>query len=302
MNLSSYKPQQNKYIVYQNESSDTVGKLNGIVTSFLLALINNYHFRISDDDKELFELFDSEIEWRNEDWISNDLYFGRLNLKDILETEKHWLENVILTYELSNSDVIKLLINQNGLKYIFNNENYVTRLNELGLYYNTAFSELLTHLFKFNKKFKNNFDFLINKLFDNNSQPLSIHIDTTNIDEETIGLFIDAIKKNSSPTDVNFIMCDDEVIIERIKTEVPALKVVTLPKIMDNEYVKKYYELFLQSNCVRHIISYWSDTSKIITAISTDDVIVVENKNYPQLKTKVEGYRKAKLSEILDII
>lgn len=302
MNLSSYKPQKNKYIVYQNEKSNTVGKLNGIVTSFLLALINDYHFRISDDDKDLLDLFDSENEWSNEDWISNDLYFGRLNLNNILETEKHWLENVILPYELSNSDVIKLLINQNGLKYIFNNENYVNRLEELGLEYNTAFSVLLTHLFKFNKKYKNNFDFLIDKLFENNSKPLSIHIDTTNIDEETISLFIDAIKKHSSPTDVNFIMCDDEIIVDRIKTEVPSLKVVTLPKGIDNEYVKTYYNLFLQSNCVKHIISYWSDTSKIITAISTDDVVIVENKNYPQLKNKVEGYRKAKLNEILDII
>lgn len=300
MDLSLYQPKKNKYIVYQNEDINLLDKLNGIVTTFLLSILNNYKFRIVDD--ELSTIFTSQYDWNNEDWLRDDLYFGRLNLNNQLENEKHWLENAVITYEIPNADVLKLLINENGLKHIFNNSNYTERLKELDLNYETAYSQILTYLLEFNPKYSNNYDYLLSKLFDGNGYPLSVHIDTNNIDDETINLFIDAIKKNSSPYDVVLIECEDNSIIELIKDKLPKLKILSLPSVYDNPSLRNCYQIFLQANCPKHIISYWNNMSKIITILSADDVVIVENKKYPQLKNKVEGYRKAKLNEILDII
>jgi uncharacterized protein YqiB (DUF1249 family) len=300
MNLSSYQPKENKYIVYQNEDINLTDKLNGVVTTFLLSILNNYNFRIVDN--ELSSIFTSELNWKSEDWLNDDLYFGRLNLNNQLEEEKHWLESAIITYEIPNADVLKLLINENGLKYIFNNTNYTERLKELDLEYETAYSQLLTYLLEFNIKYSNNYNYLLSKLFEGNGNPLSVHIDTNNLDTETTNLFIDAIKKNSSPYDAVLVECDDYDVVEQIKNKLPMLKIVSLPSLYDNPSIRNYYQIFLQANCSKHIISYWDNMSQVITVLSADDVVIVENKNYPQLKNKVEGYRKAKLIEILDII
>ena len=72
--------------------------------------------------------------------------------------------------------------------------------------------------------------------------------------------------------------------------------------VKETDLVKLYYEMFLQANCTKHIISPWSGFSKLIATLSADDIIVVEDKNNPQFNIKIEGYTKLRLDEFLEII
>lgn len=311
MNLEKYSPKENKFIVYSNTNGNMSDRLNGIVTSFLLALLNDYHFRITESNILLHNIFTSDYDWKNEDWYDGEYKRGRLNLNGILNDERHWLEEVVITDEIPNAEVLNLFINENGLKYIFNNENYYTRLEELELEYNTAYSQLLTYLFNFNEKYEKNFNYLLDRLYSDEGNPMSVHIRNLQGDEDVTNLFIDAIKKNSSPNSTIFLSSDNNFIINQIKDNLPVLKIISLPnnivfdnddEIKESDLVKFYYEMFLQANCTKHIISSWSDFSKLIVTLSADDIIVVEDEKNPQFNIKIEGYTKLRLDEVLEII
>jgi len=311
MNLEKYSPKDNRIIVYSNTNGNIADRLNGIVTSFLLALLNDYHFRIAESNMLLHNIFNSDYDWKNEDWYDGEYKRGRLNLNDILNDEKHWLEDVVITDEIPNAEVLNLFINENGLKYIFNNENYNKRLEELDLEYNTAYSQLLTYLFNFNGKYEKNFYYLLDRLYLDEGNPMSVHIRNIQGDENITNSFMDAIKKHSSPNSTIFLSSDNESIIKEMKSNLSGLKIISLPNnivfdndgdIKESDLVKLYYEMFLQANCTKHIISPWSGFSKLIATLSADDIVVVEDKNNPQFNIKIEGYTKLRLDEFLEII
>ena len=60
MNLSNYNPIQDKCLVYDC-IGDPIKELPGILSGFLLALVNNYRFKIAGLDKSPFaEIFSTE--------------------------------------------------------------------------------------------------------------------------------------------------------------------------------------------------------------------------------------------------
>lgn len=310
MNLDRYTPIENRFIVYSNKNENFSDRINGIVSSFLLALINDYHFRIDDSNLRLEDIFISEIEWNNKDWNTLNLRRGRLNLNSIAK-ETYWISEDTIGERFPNTQSIHIFLTENTIPYIFNNPKYSNKLKELDLELETAFSQLLTTLFQFNKKYQKNYNFLIDKLYEDGSSPMSVHIRTKNVNETTINYFIDAIKKNSYPNSKVFISSDDDNLIGYIKNTLPKIKIISLPynNLLDNDYnntevdmVKFYYELFIQANCIKHIISHWSTYSQIISFLSADEPILVENKGGTNFSNTINGYRKGKLKELFEII
>ena len=310
MNLDRYKPIENHFIVYSNKSGNFSDRINGIVSSFLLALVNDYHFRIDDSNLRLNDIFISNIDWNNEDWDKLDLRRGRLNLNGVVKKTDWFSKETIHNY-FPNTQSLHMFINENAIPYIFNNPNYSDKLKELGLQLETSFSQLLTVLFKFNDKYQKNYNFLIDKLYEDGSSPMGVHIRTRNVNESTINYFVDAIKKNSYPNSKVFISSDDDNLIGYIKNTLPKIKIISLPynNVLDNDYdntevdmVKFYYELFIQANCLKHIISHWSTYSQIISFLSADEPILIENQGGTNLSNTIDGYRKGKLKELFEII
>ena len=80
-----YNPMENKFLVYSTQNGGLGDRLFGLVSSYLLALLNDYKFRIKlDDDITYADVFTSPIDWWNDDWKLLPLKRGRFNIESDL--------------------------------------------------------------------------------------------------------------------------------------------------------------------------------------------------------------------------
>lgn len=229
-------------MVYQ--STETIEKqILGIVTTYFLAVLNNYKFAIANlQENKLAEIFTSSEKWWSKEWSDFAQYHGILNLNNFYEETVYKVKDVTLDEIYPKSTVIQVYCNQNFVPTILENPNYSTKIEKLEMSPSTIFNELFSHLFaEFETKYSENYDFLMKKIINYNEDFIAVRINK--VDEEVVKKILETKKKNI------FISTSDENNVVLLKNKLSDKNVFHIAKIVDVENqkeldtVKIFYEL-----------------------------------------------------------
>ena len=146
---------ENKFLVYSTQNGGLGDRLFGLVSSYLLALLNDYKFRIKlDDDITYADVFTSPIDWWNDDWKLLPLKRGRFNIESDLINNLDFFKTQTLSEKFPDSDCVYIYSNQNFVQYIFENEKYKNA--KYCIYMSITFFDNIStqfHVFIFNLPF-----------------------------------------------------------------------------------------------------------------------------------------------------
>ena len=77
MDKFHYRPRFNKYLIYNNNESGLGDRILGVISTFLYATLNYYHFRIKDFEPiPLQNIFYSKYPWSDKLWMRQNLKRG----------------------------------------------------------------------------------------------------------------------------------------------------------------------------------------------------------------------------------
>lgn len=289
-----YNPMENKFLVYSTQNGGLGDRLFGLVSSYLLALLNDYNFRIKlDDDITYADVFTSPIDWWNDDWKLLPLKRGRFNIESDLINNLDFFKTQTISEKFPDSDCVYIYSNQNFIQYIFENEKYKNKLKELELTPENCFSKLINNLLVFEDEFQKNYDYLKSKLKSNNVKTIGIHIrtnrfwgDVPEISDNTLELFNKTIDAVSDGDERIFLCSDDEQVIFDLKNRYGDDRVFAVPgqavhyskntKKTIYDVIKTFFEIWLLSECDTIITSYWSNFSRVAVLKSMKQPVIVE--------------------------
>lgn len=289
-----YNPMENKFLVYSTQNGGLGDRLFGLVSSYLLALLNDYNFRIKlDDDITYADVFTSPIDWWNDDWKLLPLKRGRFNIESDLVNNLDFFKTQTISEKFPDSDCVYIYSNQNFIQYIFENEKYKNKLKELELTPENCFSKLINNLLVFEDEFQKNYDYLKSKLKSNNVKTIGIHIrtnrfwgDVPEISDNTLELFNKTIDAVSDGDERIFLCSDDEQVIFDLKNRYGDDRVFAVPgqavhyskntKKTIYDVIKTFFEIWLLSECDTIIASYWSNFSRVAVLKSMKQPVIVE--------------------------
>ncbi len=289
-----YNPEDGKFIVYSTQSCGLGDRLFGLIGTYLLSILNNYHFRIKlDDDITYADVFQSPIPWWSDDWKLQPLKRGRLNIESNLADNLGLFTDKTISESYPNSDCLYLYSNQNFIPYLFQNDNYKEKLSNMGLTVENAFKLTLESLLQFENEFIPNYEFLKNKLRENGKKVVGMHVrtnrfwgDVPEISNYTIDQFHRAVDVALND-DINLFVCsDDEEVIFKLKTRYGNDRVISIPgqsthysknnKKKMYDVLKTFFEIWLLSECDYIIASYWSNFSRVAVLKSMKKPLIVE--------------------------
>jgi len=289
-----YNPIDNKFLVYSTQNGGLGDRLFGLVSSYLLALLNDYNFRIKlDDDVTYADVFTSPIDWWNEDWKQLPLKRGRFNIESDLLSNLDFFKNSTISEKFPMADCVYIYSNQNFIPYIFENPKYKTKLDKMGLTPENCFSKLLNNLLVFEDEFRENYEYLKNKLKEENKITIGVHIrtnrfwgDVPEISNYTIETFNKVIDAISDGDEKLFVCSDDEQVIFDLKNRYGNDRIFAIPgqavhyskntKKTIYDVMKTFFEIWLLSECDTIIASYWSNFSRVAVLKSMKSPIIVD--------------------------
>ena len=232
MNLNEYKPTQGKFIVYEC-IGDPIKEISGILSGFLLALVNNYRFKINGLDKSPFaEVFASEIPWWETQWKDFGWKHGYLNLRNIQPSEIKFLENETLENKFFNTHILHFYSDSNVIPYILDNKIYVEKLEKLSIQKNSNIYKILFELLfgSIETEYSENFEFLLNN-YKKYTNPVVIIVDeTTELNE------ISHLKKH----DFVYVYCENQVVYTKIKDSLSDMNFsrIKIQNVENDDFVK----------------------------------------------------------------
>jgi hypothetical protein len=294
MNKFQYRPRYNKYLVYCNNESGLGDRIFGILSTFLYAVVHNYHFRIKDFEPiPLQSLLYSKYPWADNLWTRQNLNRGVFNFNNYVQEQEELFTEGVIVDRFPVSDCVMMYCNQNFIPYIFSNEVFQERLEELDLTLENVYSELFDFLFVFKEEYKTNYDYLKENIFSKNGKTIGVHLRTNHLwgdvpymDEVTISNYIDAIESVIEKNDKIFLTTDDKSYIEIFKEKFPNNKVHSLKgRVVHNtksddqnveDMVKTFYEIKLLSECDVRVLSYWSNFSRVAGLVGKDNNMIVD--------------------------
>lgn len=287
-------PIDGKFLVYSTQNGGLGDRLFGLVGTYLLAVLNNYNFRIKlDDDISYADIFTSPIDWWNDDWKLLPLRRGRLNIESNLINNLDFFRKENLSEKFPTADCVYIYSNQNFIPYLFENTNYKNKLGELGLTVENCFSKVLNYLLVFEDEYQKNYDYLRDKLKERGKKTIGVHVrtnrfwgDVPEISDTTVELFNTVIDAISDGDETIFLTTDDEKLVFEYKDKFGNDRVMSIPGQAVHysknsnktiyDVVKTFYEIWLLSECDDIIASYWSNFSRVAVLKSMKNPLIVE--------------------------
>jgi hypothetical protein len=210
-----------------------------------------------------------------------------------VQDQEELLTEGVVVDRFPESDCIMMYCNQNFIPYIFSNEAFQERLEELELTLENVYSELFDFLFVFKEEFKINYDYLKENILNKEGKTIGVHLRTNHfwgdvpyMDEVTITNYVDAIQSVIEKNDKIFLATDDKNYVDIFKENFPNNKVHCLKgRVVHNtkseeqnveDMVKTFYEIKLLSECDVRVLSYWSNFSRVAGLLGKDNNIIVD--------------------------
>tara|TARA_B110000503_G_scaffold104464_1_gene155802 strand:+ start:472 stop:1503 length:1032 start_codon:yes stop_codon:yes gene_type:complete len=293
--VQNYTPKNtNKFLVYRSNKGGMGDRLLGAISTFILAYVNDYEFRIEDFKPISFvEIFTSPYYWWQKDWYDSPYKRGRLNLESSYEEYSNVITGGTISDHYPNSDVISVYCNQNFISQIYKNPIYKSKLEKEGIREDEAFIYALNFIFDLEDEYKKNYVYLKHKLTLGVENLIGVHLrtnwnwgDVPEIKSENIDLFVEAIKNNTPPNSRVLLCTDHPPLVDIIKEKLPMIDIKTvkgapvhLEKTLDYEMkdmLKIIYEIWLLSECKVFIGSYWSNFSRLAVLKSNNSPILIE--------------------------
>jgi hypothetical protein len=328
MNKFHYFPVYNKYFIYSNNESGLGDRILGILSTFLYAAVHRFHFRIKDFEPiPLQEIFYSPYPWSDNLWMRQNLNRGVFNFHAAAKHQEELLTEGVIYDRYPNSDAIMVYCNQNFIPYIFSNEVFQERLEEMELTLENSFEELFNHLFVLREEYQKNYDYLKDNILNKEGRTIGVHIRTNHfwgdvpyMTEDTFENYVRAIESMIEEDDKIFLTTDDKKYIDLLKERFPNNKVHSLKgRVVHNsktenqtvdDFLKTFYEIKLLSECDVRVLSYWSNFSRVAGLLAQDNNFIVdfevdcddnwrtkywcETKNIPTNSTVHESYNITK--------
>ena len=293
--VGEYNPKKtNKFLVYRSNSGGFGDRIFGAISTFVLAYVNDYEFRIENFKPISFvEVFTSPYPWWDTDWRDTPMKRGRLNIESSYDLRSEVFTTGTIEDHFPNSDSISVYCNQNFVTYIFQNPIYKSKLEKEGITEDNVFQYAMNFLFELEEEYKKNFLYLKHKLLLDSNHLVGVHLrtnwnwgDVPEITESTIDRFVQAIESYSLPHSRVLLCTDHTPLIEKIKERLPKYDIKTvkgepvhLQKNMEHELkdlLKIIYEIWLLSDADVFIGSYWSNFTRIPVLKSLKQPVMVE--------------------------
>jgi len=225
MNIESYNPQSDRYIVFES-LGNPVEEIPSILSAFLLSLLANYNFRINGLDKNyLAEIFGSDVPWWGTEWKDYTWKHGYWNLRNLNIDEIKILKSDTIRNYFYNTQILHFYGDSDIMDYILENENYKEGIKIFDFKNDkTIYIELLKVLFsKIEDEYRPTVEFLKEEL-SKYSNTLVIRVDSKTD--------LDKIKPFNS-FDFIYVSCENFEVYNKIKTSLPD---------MNFKHLKSQYE------------------------------------------------------------
>ena len=166
INLSYYKPNNNKIIfrcskIYDFQTDEGFGGIGdrfvGLVSSFILALLLNYEFRIHwIYPMDLNTIFiEKNIKWNKKDYDLTNINEIRLMDNDVFDDKKKDL----LYNKINNlTETISIVSNKFFAYYLMRNNNFKDRIKKLNINETRIYQDVIHLLFNFNKNIQDKYE------------------------------------------------------------------------------------------------------------------------------------------------
>lgn len=294
MNKFHYFPVYNKYLIYSNNESGLGDRILGILSTFLYAAVHRFHFRIKDFEPiPLQELFYSPYPWSDNLWTRQNLNRGVFNFHSGVKYQEELLTEGVIVDRYPIADAIMMHCNQNYIPYIFSNEAFQERLEEMELTLENSFKELFDHLFVLRSDYQQNYDYLKENILNKEGKTIGVHIrtnhfwgDVPHMGENTFENYVKAISSVLDKNDKIFVTTDNPKYIDLLKERFPNNKVHSLKgRVVHNsktenqtvdDFLKTFYEIKLLSECDVRVLSYWSNFSRVAGLLARDNNLIVD--------------------------
>jgi len=247
MNLEPYFPFSDRMVVYHS-SEDILNQIDGIVSTFLLALMNDYQFNIGNlSETKLHEIFTSPVDWWNNTWFVDRSKRGLWNLKFSTPEDEFALSNILLWKKFPYSQVIHVYANENLISFIMNNESYKEKIEKYEIKpEDNIYKEIFKNIFfGFEKNWEENFQYLKQNFFSDENRMVARIISSNQIDN-----LVEKIRE-TNPQKV-LLSTNDISIVNQLKQTFKDVQFLYINDIKNDEYsptiltnVKLFYELLL---------------------------------------------------------
>jgi hypothetical protein len=165
MDLTTYNPEKDKFLVFQS-IGNPIEELPGILSGFLLAMVNDYNFRIENLEESPFsEVFTSKINWWGNMWKNMSWMHGIMNFKNPDKKEIQTLETQTISEKFPNSQILRFYTNKNLIPNIIKNPKYEKKLIEVFGSTKVSYRELYNLLFSgLEENYVQNYNFIMDEL------------------------------------------------------------------------------------------------------------------------------------------
>lgn len=290
----NYKPSKERYIVYRTNDGGIGDRLIGAMNAFLMAFVNDYHFRIQDNTKTpMVEVFTSNHNWWKRDWFETPMKRGRLNLLASYNDLVQYITEGTIEDYYPNAECLYFYSNQNLVPYFFKNPEYKLKLDKLGITEENVYSEMFNYLFTLEDEYKKNYNYLKSKLFLDVKYVIGVHLrtnwnwgDVPQLSRNTVQKFITAINQNYLPNARVLVSSDSQMGYDMLKEGIKGMDVVRISgdavhisKDNDaklNDLLKTVFEIYLLSESDLLIGSYWSNFTRLSVMKSPKKSVMVE--------------------------
>ena len=293
--VGTYNPKkENKFLVYRSNSGGFGDRIFGAVSTFILAYVNDYQFRIENFEPVSFvEVFTSPYSWWLTDWKENPLRRGRLNIESAYNTYDEYFTTGTIEDHFPSSDCISVYCNQNFISKIYENPIYKQKLEKEGITEDNVFQYVINFIFQLEEEYKKNYLYLKHKLLMGSGHLVGVHLrtnwnwgDVPEISNETVDLFVDAIKKYVQPKSKVLLCTDHEPLVNEIRARIPNHEIKTVkglpvhlqkePNHQLKDLLKIVYEIWILADADVFIGSYWSNFTRIPALKSLKEPVLVQ--------------------------
>ena len=166
IDLSYYKPCDNKIIfrcskIYDFQTDEGFGGIGdrfvGLISSFILAILLNYEFRIHwIYPMDLNTIFiENNIKWNKKDYDLRNINEIRLMDNDIFDDKK---KDLLLNKINNLTETISIVSNKFFVYYLMRNNNFRDRIRQLNINETSVYHDAIHLLFNFNKNIQDKYE------------------------------------------------------------------------------------------------------------------------------------------------
>ena len=247
MNLEPYYPFSDRTLVYQS-SKDIIDQIDGIVTTFLLALLNQYQFKIGNlSNTSIHEIFTSPVDWWEDSWMTERNKRGVWNLRYYTTEDEFALANILLYKKLPYSQVIHVHCDDNLTQNILSSSLYNEFIEKFEVgQEGSVYKEVFKNIFYgFEGIWEENFKHLQTTFFGEENR-LAARV-LTNESLEKLSTLI----SQTNPKQV-LISTKEIQLLSKLRSGFPDVKFLHITDITNENYtetvlstIKLFYELML---------------------------------------------------------